>query len=284
MWEQLSGAAREARQPAHVAVAYFGSGASRLLPLPSGSLLVVDGSAAAVKSGQTCPSDLLSLHRRGVRVHSVRNLHAKVYVFTDVAFIGSPNVSRHSQTVLLEAMLRTRRRAEVMAARDFVQSLCITELSANDLARLERIYRPPRFSAGASPGTVPAEILIMELTQEQGRGRETQVQPPKGVWSYYFGLNSTGPPPSQVFTLRNGRDRSAALERRPIVSHHHVWTLEIGGAGPPRPAILKLKRLTRRSYLYHVYRETDSEFRRLHHLLTITENPNQRSGRRWTVI
>jgi hypothetical protein len=150
VWEQLSQAARQARQPAHVAVAYFGSGASQLLPLPSASLLVVDGSAAAVRAGQTCPSDLLSLHHRGVRIHSVRNLHAKVYVFNDVAFIGSANVSRYSKSVLLEAVLRTRRQAEVAAARDFVQSLCITKLSINDLTRLARIYRPPKFGKHVS--------------------------------------------------------------------------------------------------------------------------------------
>ena len=254
VWEQLSLLARQARQPAHVAVAYFGSGASHLLPLPRASLLVVDGSTAAVGSGQTCPADLLALHRRGVRVHSVGNLHAKVYVFTDVALVGSANVSRHSQSTLLEAVLLTKRRSEVAAARDFVQSLCVTELSAGDLARLARLYRPHRFPARALVGTAPAETLIMELTQEQGPGRQTQVQPPKGVWTHYFGLKSAGPLPSRIFSLQNGRDLSAAPERRSIVPHHHVWTLEMRGAEPPRPAILKLKRLTRGSYLYHVYR------------------------------
>jgi hypothetical protein len=283
VWQQLSQVAREANHPAHVAVAYFGSGASQLLPLPAASLLVVDASASAVRSGQTCPTDLLSLHCRGVRIHSFCNLHAKVYAFNDVAFIGSANVSRHSESVLLEAMLLTRRKAEVYAARSFVKSLCAVELNADDLARLAKLYRPRKF-AGMAPGKAPAETLIMELTHEQGPGRETQVQPPKGVWAHYFGLNSAGSAPSQVFTLTNGRDQGAAPERRPIVSHHHVWTLEIAGAGLPRPAIIKLKRLTNKAYLYYVYRKADHEYALFDKLLAETKNLNHHSGRRWIVI
>jgi hypothetical protein len=286
VWNELSHAAANAREPAHVAVAYFGSGASRLLPLLPSSVLVVDASAAVVKAGGTSPSDLLRMHRQGVRIHSFPNLHAKVYVFSDVAFVGSANVSRHSQTVLLEAVLRTRRQAHVAAARRFVQSLCVAELHADDLARLARIYRPPRISTGVQPTTASADTLIMELTLEQGRGRETQVQPPKSVWAAYFGLDSSKPPPPHVFSLTNVRQPGAAAERRPIVSHHHVWTLEMGDAAPPRPAILVLRRQTKTpySYSYGVYRRPDPEFRSLQHLLATIKNPSQGPGRRWVLM
>jgi len=267
VWDVLSQEAQLARGPAHVAVAYFGSGASQLLPLLANSLLVVDASDSAVKSGQTCPSDLLKLHRRGVRVHSHRNLHAKVYVFGNVAFIGSPNVSRHSANIMLEAMFRTQQRSAVIAARQFVESLCIMELDSNEITRLASIYKPPRFSAAALQPKSRGATLVMELTQEQGPGRNTQVQPPKSVWARYFGLDSKGPPPSQALTLRNGKDPSAIRERRPIVSHHHVWTLEIGDAGLPRPAILMLKRHSATSYTYYVYRPADPQFKKLNHLL-----------------
>lgn len=284
VWDVLSQEARLARRPAHVAVAYFGSGGSQLLPLPTNSFLVVDASDAAVKSGQTCPFDLLKLHRRGVRVHSHRNLHAKVYVLGNAAFIGSPNVSQHSANIMLEAMFRTQQRSAVSAAREFVESLCITELDSDELTRLARIYKPPRFNATALLPNSRGATLVMELTQEQGPGRNTQVQPPKGVWAEYFGLDSSGPPPSKALTLRNGKDPSARRERRPIVSHHHVWTLEIGDAGPPRPAILALKRHSASSYTYYVYRPTDPQFKKLEHLLAHIRNPHYRSGRRWIVI
>lgn len=284
VWDVLFQEAKQARRPAHVAVAYFGSGASRLLPLPKNSLLVVDASDAAVKSGQTCPFDLLKLHSRGIRVHSHRNLHAKVYVLGNVAFIGSPNVSQHSANIMLEAMFRTQQRSAVTAARKFVDSLCITELDSNEITRLARIYKPPRFSAAPLLPQSRGATLVMELTQEQGPGRNTQVQPPKGVWVEYFGLDTKSPPPSKSLTLRNGKDPSAIRKRRPIVSHHHVWTLEIGDAGPPRPAILMLKRDSASSYTYYVYRPADPQFKKLRHLLDITRNPHYRSGRRWIVI
>ena len=210
--------------------------------------------------------------------------NAKVYVLGNVAFIGSPNVSQHSANIMLEAMFRTQEKSAVTAARRFVESLCITKLDSNEISRLEKIYKPPRFSAAAIQPKSHGATLVMELTQEQGPGRNTQVQPPKGVWAGYFGLDSGRPPPSKAITLRNGKDPSAIRERRPIVSHHHVWTLEIGDAGPPRPAILMLKRNSASSYTYHVYRPTDPLFKKLRHLLDVTRNPHYRSGRRWIVI
>ena len=77
-----------------VAVAYFGTGASKLLPLRKGSTLIVDMSQAAVGSGQTNPSEILKLVNRGVDVHSVNNLHAKVFAVGNQAFVGSTNVSQ----------------------------------------------------------------------------------------------------------------------------------------------------------------------------------------------
>jgi hypothetical protein len=64
-WKLLTAAAKSARKPALVAVAYFGKGASKLLPLPSGSHIVVDASEHAVKNGQTHPKDLKNLQDSG---------------------------------------------------------------------------------------------------------------------------------------------------------------------------------------------------------------------------
>lgn len=64
-WETLTNRVKSSSRPCHVAVAYFGKGASKLLPLPPDSRLVVDASDGAVKSGQTCPDELLKLQRKG---------------------------------------------------------------------------------------------------------------------------------------------------------------------------------------------------------------------------
>lgn len=147
-WAALSEGARKSRKPAHVAVAYFGKGATKLLHLPPQSSLVVDASEAAVKSGQTHPADLLRMVRRSVAVYSVQNLHAKIFAFDTGAFVGSTNASMHSANVLQEAIVWVNDGAVVKAARDFVKNLCLDPLGPEELKRLQKLYRPPRFAPG----------------------------------------------------------------------------------------------------------------------------------------
>lgn len=148
IWPQIKSATRVSRQRCAVAVAYFGAGASHLLPLPKGSQLVVDASKRAVASGQTCPAELAKLTRRGVSVFSVPNLHAKVFVMGRAAYIGSANVSIHSASRLVEALVRTTEPSAVRAARQFVQDLCLHELTPTVLKRLAKLYRPPLLPGG----------------------------------------------------------------------------------------------------------------------------------------
>lgn len=149
IWSRLRRLARKCRRPASIAVAYFSKGAAKnLLPLRKGSRLVVDASEATVKSGLTCPSDLLELQAKGVRVYSVQNLHAKVYIFGGQAFIGSSNASQFSAYRLKEAMLRTTERGAVKAARAFVRDLCKEELGPEALKGLQKLYRRPKLPIG----------------------------------------------------------------------------------------------------------------------------------------
>jgi hypothetical protein len=148
VWKRITAAAKKTRKPALVAVAYFAQGASKLLPLRPNSRLVVDASEAAVKSGQTCPSDLKKLQKRGVAIYSYPNLHAKVYAFDGLVFIGSANVSNRSAGTLQEAVVRTMESQIVRSARRFVRDICLDELSPGRLDQLQRIYRPPRIPGG----------------------------------------------------------------------------------------------------------------------------------------
>jgi hypothetical protein len=131
-----------------VAVAYFGAGASRLLPLSKGSRLVVDASERAVASGQTCPADMLKLQKGGVAVYSVPNLHAKVFVLGRAAYIGSTNVSSRSAGQLVEAVIRTNESGAVRGALQFVREHCLHELTPQILKRLAKLYRPPKIPGG----------------------------------------------------------------------------------------------------------------------------------------
>ena len=172
IWSRLTKAAKACQRPADVAVAYFSEGAATRLPLPKGSRLVVDANEATVKAGLTCPADLLRLDKKGVRIFSVENLHAKVYVFGGQAFIGSANVSNNSADRLKEAMLQTTEREAVVAARAFVRSLGSDPLGPETLATLQKLYRRPKFMAEGGvrrrrkkAGKVTAEPPPLRLAQ-----------------------------------------------------------------------------------------------------------------------
>jgi phosphatidylserine/phosphatidylglycerophosphate/cardiolipin synthase-like enzyme len=181
IWKLITAAAKTARKPSYVAVAYFGQGASKLLPLRANSRLVVDASDNAVKSGQTHPADLKRLQGRGVVIYSVANLHAKIYVFDSTAFVGSANVSNNSAGTLIESMIRTTDHGIVHSAKSFVDGLCLDELSPGTLDRLQKIYRRPRLSKGMKPKrgsavtrNTQADLRRLFLTQL------VRHEPPKG--------------------------------------------------------------------------------------------------------
>ena len=148
IWPELTKAVRHCRQQCFVAVAYFSKGASRYLPLPKGSCLVVDASEGTVKAGLTDPKELLKMIKRNVTIHSVSNLHAKVFVLGRTAYIGSANVSSHSANYLIEAVIQTTEYGAVRTARQFVRSHRLHQLTPRVLQQLVPLYRPPRVPGG----------------------------------------------------------------------------------------------------------------------------------------
>ena len=139
LWRRITAAVRRRQSRCHVAIAYFGKGAGKLLPLTRGSTLVVDASDAAVKVGLTDPRELLKLIRRHVAVYSVSNLHAKVVVAGDEAFVGSMNASRRSARELIEAAIHTDHRSVVREARRFVESLASQKLGDEEVRQLRAL-------------------------------------------------------------------------------------------------------------------------------------------------
>ena len=119
------------KQKSLVAVPFLGKDAVKLLPIPSGSILVTRFNVAAVKAGQVSPLEVIKLLKRGVKVHSYANLHAKVYVFGKRAFIGSANVSSSSKR-LTEACIETTDLKIVGQVKSFIQEL------TGDLVTLEQ--------------------------------------------------------------------------------------------------------------------------------------------------
>lgn len=130
-----------------------------------------------------------------------------------------------------------------------------------------------------------ATDLVMELTNEQGGGRKSQVQPPKAVWQHYFGIIESDLP--QQIDLMNMTAEPAQEEpARPVSLKHHVMTIELAGADCPRPAIVRFRRTGQNKYSYWVYRPDaqPTEFGHYEWLLNNTPNPLRTKGRHWVVI
>jgi hypothetical protein len=229
VWRRMTAAAKKDRRPAHVAVAYFGKGASKLLPLRRGSRLVVDASDAAVKSGQTCPADLKRLvTRNGVRVYTLANLHAKVFVFGSTAFVGSANASRRSSSTLIEAAVATTSQSAVKAARDLVGRHCLQNLGPEELDRLQRLYKPPRIPGGGrkrgkAPPRPAATLRPLRLAQ----------------------LVRRAPPDGSEATEESGEKQARQRMTRPKL--HELEGFSWGGDCPFRPGDVVVQVVTERN-------------------------------------
>lgn len=168
IWSSLTAEAKQFNGKSFVAVAYFGTGAAKRLPLKNGSILVVDASDRAVKSGQTNPAELIKLRKLGVRIFSMSNLHAKVFVFGEVAFVGSTNVSENSEDVYSEASIRSSQTSVVSGARKFVRTLAVNEIGPQKLDALLLAYEG-RKKTGSSgkrgSNKVEPRFFIVRLTE-----------------------------------------------------------------------------------------------------------------------
>lgn len=147
LWNKITTLAKSAKHK-HVAVAYLGKGAAKLLPLNNGDTLVVDLRLETVRAGQVNPYEVEEYLKRGVEVFSYANLHAKVFVFDDKAIIGSANVSRHSKNALVESAVLTTDSVVVNSARGFVASLTGAPVTPAYVKSLKKEYHPPKIKGG----------------------------------------------------------------------------------------------------------------------------------------
>jgi len=145
---RVTAAVRRTPSRCRVAVAFLGANAAERLPLKHGSRLVVNLSEMAVRGGMTNPTEVLKLIQAGVDVHSVTNLHAKVFVVGKRAFIGSANVSTQAASHLIEAGIVTTNPQLVASCRRFVESLRGATVTPEEAKRLEKLFRPRKFAGG----------------------------------------------------------------------------------------------------------------------------------------
>lgn len=225
LWPTLTNAVRSISKPCYVAVAYFGQGGSKLLPLTAGSRLVVDASERAVKSGQTCPDELLKLQRKGVEIFTVNNLHAKVFVVGRTAFVGSANVSSHSANTLVETALQTTDAEAAADARQFVRDHCLVNLGPERLKELAEIYRPPHIPGGG---------------RKQGKPTVKNVTPEFN--DVYLALvDEYDDFPEEEKDLRDAGLKSARRERRHRGASHEIDEVRWQGRNPFKPGQLVIQ-------------------------------------------
>jgi hypothetical protein len=145
VWSRLTNLAE--KTPAFCAVPYFGTGASKLLPLRPGSRLVLKFDRGSVQSGQVNPKEVIRLIKDGVEVHACANLHAKVFVFGDITILGSANVSASSANHLVEACIEFRSRTFSSACKQFVVSVSGDIVGLEFAKKMVELYRPPQFKS-----------------------------------------------------------------------------------------------------------------------------------------
>jgi hypothetical protein len=245
VWDDIGKAVRDCEQPIYAAVAYFGRGGARRLPLKRNSRLIVNADSATVSAGQTCPRELGKLVRRGVRVYGVANLHAKIIVTEKELFVGSANVSRHSAQVLQEAVLVTRSLRMIAAARRYARGSCLQELGPKELVALQKLYRAPKLpgivrrergvKAGSRPQLAPLKVAQLEPgnppegsddTQQKGlaRARTRMRAPRRHELSEFFWNGQTGlHVGDSVIEVFKGSDGRTMVSRPGQVVYAKVW-------------------------------------------------------------
>lgn len=277
-WARITAAAISATKPSFAAVAYFGSKGHKLLPLRAGSKLVVDASLAAVTTGITDPKALRRLHDGGVSIFSMPLLHAKVFAFDTVGYVGSTNVSQNSASRLIEANLAVSDVKTLKDIRKFVGGLSTDQLDSEALDWLVTQYKPPKIRVPSLSNKAYRRLVIQIMPSDQQGYSGHQVQPPSGAWREFFGIELQDP---TMPTLRLRNIRSGDVFDRKVVRHTQVMTLDIPEAAPG--AILEMWYVGLHRYDYRVIGPNTRGFKTVDTELQNTPNPHWHSGRLWIV-
>lgn len=277
-WRRITAAASNATEPSFVAVAYFGSKGHKLLPLVPGSNLVVDASLGAVSTGITDPKALRHLHDAGVLVYSMPLLHAKVFAFDGIGFVGSTNVSQNSASRLIEANITISDNKTLKGIRKFVRDLSTDRLDDETFDWLESKYRPPKIPIPSVSPRAHRRLLTQIMPSDQQGYSGHQVQPPSGAWREFFGISLED---DEMPTLRLRNVRSGEVFDRKVVRHTQVLTLDIPEAIPG--AVLEMWHVGLHRYDYRVVEPHMRSFNKIDKELQSTPNPLWHSGRLWIV-
>jgi hypothetical protein len=190
VWQQITKSCKASKGRRDVAVAFLGSRGGGLLPLSKGDLLVVNLSEGCLKAGLTDPREIRKYIKRDVSVYCCPDVHSKVFVFDNLAIVGSTNVSVSSAERLREAAIRTSVPAAVEEARSYVRSLAEDRgymVTQAHMAKYEKLYRRPRWNPGNPSG--PSNSLMEDWSDQVMKRLGRKYRKRHG---YYVDLSNCG--------------------------------------------------------------------------------------------
>lgn len=133
-----------------VAVAYFGTGATKLLKLKKDDTLLVAMTIGNVKAGQVNPFEIEILFKKGVKIFTLANLHSKIFLFDKTVIVGSTNASYNSSDTLIEAAVLTDDKKAIKDADKFFTENCIEKVEPDYLKLCKKKYNAPKFFGAKS--------------------------------------------------------------------------------------------------------------------------------------
>jgi hypothetical protein len=166
LWTTIAALAARNRGRNLVAAPYVGAGASRLLKLGRGDVLLSAVTKPNCRSGAVCPAELKALQERGVRLYQQADLHAKVYLLGKTLIVASANLSRDR---LDETGVLSTERSCLRDAMVWFRARLTQPVMSQWLEECARVYRPPRNPMGGRRARnrpdVPAErVWLMRLS------------------------------------------------------------------------------------------------------------------------
>lgn len=163
LWARIAALARRNRGRNLVAVPYVSAGASKLLKLGRGDVLLSALTKANSRSGAVCPAELRKLSERGVHLYQQADLHAKVYLLGRTLIVCSANLSGPSRDRLDETGVLSTERSCVREARAWFRARLTQPVMPKWLKECERVYRPPRNPVGGRGSRNGPDVPAMRV-------------------------------------------------------------------------------------------------------------------------
>ena len=140
-------------------VSYLGRHPREILRWPKRSTVICDLSRDTVARGASSARGARELHAKGIRLYSVRNLHAKIYIFDKCAIVASANLSENSAR-LVEAGVLISDDRELATLREYARQLEATAHPHNDDALLASLAKLEPRRLIVSLGTRPPRARV----------------------------------------------------------------------------------------------------------------------------